>query len=99
MDISLAAEYLVLTFISSFSAIQIVSSIKDKDRIQILKNGSLTIFLSVILILLSYGWFFTIRDRNTQTYMEGAQIAVIFGMGTFLSMVVTKIAKKIYEYN
>lgn len=99
MDISLVAEYLVLTFISSFSAIQIVSSIKDKGQILILKNGNLTIFLSIILILLSYGWFFTIRDRNTQTYMEGAQIAAIFVLGAFISMVLTKIAKKIYEHN
>ena len=95
----MAVEYLMFTFISSFSAIQIVSSIKDKGQIRILKNGSVTIFLSIILILLSYGWFFTVRDRNTQTYMEGVQISAIFVLGAFLSMVLTKVAKKIYEYN
>lgn len=99
MDISLGIEYLILTLILSFSTIQIVSSIKDKDQIRILKNKNLTIVLAGILIILSYGWFFTIRDRNIQSYMEGLQISGIFMIGTFFSLVVTKITKRIYGHH
>lgn len=99
MDISLATEYLVLILISSFSTIQIASSVKNKSQIRILKNKKETVVLAVILIILSYWWFFATRDRSTQSYMEGVQIAVIFVIGAFLSLLLTKIIKKIYEYN
>ena len=53
MDISLATEYLVLILISSFSTIQIASSVKNKSQIRILKNKKETVVLAVILIILS----------------------------------------------
>lgn len=99
MNITLAIEYFTFVFIASFATIQIVSSVKDKTFIRILRNQKLTIVLSLTLILLSFVWFFSSGDRNVQTYMEGGQISFVFGLGSFTSVIITKILKSFYGSN
>ena len=99
MDISLAIEYFTFIFITSFVTIQIVSSAKDKTYVRILRNQKLTIVLSLTLIILSFIWFFSSGDRNAQTYMEGGQISIVFGLGSFTAVVITKMLKSFYGNN
>ena len=96
MEFSLAFEYFLLTFASSFAILQVVSVVKDRKKIGILGNTNLTIALALIVIVLGFAWFFSIRDRSVQTYMEGGQITVIFAFGSFLSVIATKLIKKIW---
>lgn len=99
MNISLAIGYFTFVFIASFATIQIVSSVKDKTYVRILKDQKLTIGLSLTLIILSFVWFFSSGDRNIQTYMEGGQISFVFGLGSFTSVIITKILKSFYGNN
>jgi len=99
MYIPFALEYFLFTLVGAFATIQIAGALVDKPRLRILKNQSFTILLSLLVITMSFVWFFSIRDRNVQTYMEGAQISGIFMISTFLSLVVTKITKRIYGHH
>jgi hypothetical protein len=99
MEFTLLLEYFVLAFLSSFAVLQMVAVEKNKEKLKLLRSHSLTIFVSLLVIFLSFFWFFASRDRNVQTYMEGAQISTTFGLGAFLSIVVTKILKSFYGHN
>lgn len=99
MEVSLAWEYFLFTSLTSFATLQMVASIKNKENLRILKGRNFTIIISLILIVLSFFWFFWVRDRDVQSYMEGAQLSTVFGLGAFSSLVGTKILKTIYEHN
>lgn len=99
MEFSLSLEYFLFTLSTSFTTLQIVASLKNKVGLRILKNRAITIVLASILIVASFLWFFSIRDRNVQTHMEGAQLSLIFGLGAIGSVLVTKFLKIIYESN
>ena len=96
MDYFLAVEYFIFVLICSFFTIQIASSVKGGKNLRILQNRNLSIILSLAIITISFIWFFTTRDRSAPTYMEGAQISGVFMVGTFFSIILTKILKKIY---
>lgn len=91
-------EYLIFSLVGCFSALQITSALSSRGEIQIFENTRLTIILSLFLLILSFIWFFSIRDRNVQTFLEGGQISIIFGIGAILSLIVTKIIKQ-YGFN
>ncbi len=99
MEINLAFEYFLFTLITTFATLQLVTSLKNRESVRILKDRNLTILLAVIFIFLSFLWFFSVRDRSIQTFMEGGQLSTIFGFGAFLSLVVTKILKNIYGHH
>ncbi|MCH8821480.1 hypothetical protein IID23_03045 [Patescibacteria group bacterium] len=91
MDLNLFFEYLQVTFVSNFAIIQLVATFKNKEKLKIIVNNKLNLIISILLIVLTYYWFFSVRDRNVQTYMEGVQIAFAFGLGAVISILVTKI--------
>ena len=95
----LSFEYLLLSLISSFATLQIVAISKKRSAWVILRNEKATLTLSLVLIIGSFFWFFSIRDRNVQTFLEGAQLSLIFGVGAFCSVVLTKILKAVYGLN
>ena|SRR3990172_2666336 len=99
MEFTLLIEYLIFAFLNSFAVLQIVATKKNKERIRLFRSRGLTISAALLLMVISFIWFFTVRDRNVQTYMEGAQISMEFGLGAFLSIVVTKILKGFYGHN
>lgn len=99
MDMSLAIEYFIFVALTAFATLQIVAAVKNKERLRILRDRNLTLAACVIIIAASFIWFFSTRDRNVQTYMEGAQISLIFGLGAFASTILTKILKAIHESN
>ena len=91
MDLNLFFEYLQVTFVSNFAIIQLVATFKNNEKLKIIVNNKLNLIISILLIVLTYYWFFSVRDRNVQTYMEGVQIAFAFGLGAVISILVTKI--------
>ena len=98
MDLGIATEYLIFTTVSTFSALQIVSSVKDKPVWRTLESKKITILISIILIIISFVWFFSLRDRNIQTNIEGVELFFIFGIGSILTLIITKILKRVYEF-
>lgn len=99
MEIPLAVEYFIFIFLTSLSTLQLIAAIRNKVELKILKNKETSTVLSILIILASFFWFFSVQDRNIQTYMEGAQLSTIFGFGAFLSLIITKILKKIYGHS
>ncbi len=95
---TLIIEYFLFTSICSFATLQIVASLKKRGEWRILKNEALTIVLSLVLVIASFWWFFTIRNRNVHTALEGAQLSTVFGWGAFFSLVVTKLIKKLWTF-
>ncbi|MEX0616347.1 MAG: hypothetical protein WD231_00875 [Candidatus Woykebacteria bacterium] len=96
MEIGLAFEYFLLTLAATFASLQMVAILKNKREIAVFKNRNLAAVLYSALIALSFYGFFSIRDRNVQTFLEGAQLSAIFGIGAFSSLLVTKILKKLW---
>ena len=86
----LSFEYFLLSLITSLATLQIVAISKKRSAWVILRNEKATLALSLALIIGSFFWFFSVRDRNVQTFLEGAQLSLIFGAGAFLSLVLTK---------
>ena len=90
MDLNLFFEYLQVTFVTTFATIQLIATVKNKEKLKIFSNNKRSLIISILFIVLTYYWFFSIRDRNVQSYMEGVQIAFAFGLGAIISIIVTK---------
>ena len=78
-------EYFIFTFIASLSVIQIALSNKINTRFMV----------GVTSLFLSYYWFFTARDRNVHTFLEGVQLFMILGLSVVLAALTTKILLKL----
>ncbi len=99
MESTLLLEYLIFAFLNSFAVLQIVAAEKNKEKLRLFGSHSFTVGVSLAVILVSFIWFFTQRDRNVQTYMEGVQISATFGLSAFLSIIATKILKGFYGHS
>ena len=78
-------DYFIFTFFACFSVIQISLS----------KRFSPRFVLGVTILLLSYVWFFSSKDRNVPTVVEGVQLFIIFGFSVVSSLASTKILNSI----
>jgi hypothetical protein len=74
-------EYFLFTFLASFGVLQIALAKKSIVRVN---------FGAVVLIG-SYFWFFTSRDRNVHTVVEGSQLFLIFALGAVSAVIITRI--------
>jgi hypothetical protein len=85
MDGSYLSDYFLFTFFACFGVIQISLS----------KRFSPRFVLGVTILLLSYVWFFSSKDRNVPTVVEGVQLFIIFGFSAVSSLASTKILNSI----
>ncbi|OGY25114.1 MAG: hypothetical protein A2Z11_01275 [Candidatus Woykebacteria bacterium RBG_16_43_9] len=81
MEIYYLVDYFLFTFFANLGVIQM----------SIAKNSSLRFNLGLIIIVLSYFWFFSSKDRNIPTIVEGAQLFVVFGGAAFFAILAAKI--------
>lgn len=80
MEIYYIVDYLLLTFFASFGVLQIALSNKTSKRFN----------LGIVVVIVSYFWFFSIADRDIATVVEGVQLFVIFAIGALAAIFVTK---------
>lgn len=81
MEIYYLLDYFLFTFFASFGVIQLALAKKNKAKI----------YVGLLIILLTYLWFFGSRDRDIPTMVEGAQLFLIFGVGVVCAIITTKI--------
>jgi len=74
-------DYLLFTFLVSFSVLQIALAKGSRARITV----------GIAILLTSYLWFFCSRNRNVHTGVEGVQLALIFVFGAGLAVVATRV--------
>jgi len=81
MDLIYLQDYLLFTFFASFGVLQIALS----------KKASALQSLGILIVFLSYLWFFGSKNRNAPTFVEGTQLLIVFSVSTLLAIAVTKI--------
>ena len=81
MEFNYLLDYFLFTFVASLGAIQIALSKKYSTR---------TLF-GAFLVISAYWWFFSSRNRNVHTIVEGAQLFLVFSLSAVLAIVATKI--------
>jgi hypothetical protein len=74
-------EYFLFTFLASFGVLQIAMA----------KNSKPKVFFGAAVLIVSYFWFFTSRDRNVHSVIEGSQLFLIFALGAIVAIAVTRI--------
>lgn len=80
MEIYYVIDYFLFTFFASFGALQVALSVRSSKRFN----------LGIIIVIISYFWFFSIADRNISTVVEGLQLFVIFAVAVLTAIFVTK---------
>lgn len=80
MEIYYVIDYFLFTFFASFGVLQIALSTGSSKRIN----------FGIVVIIVSYFWFFSSSDRNIPTFLEGVQLFVIFGLAAGLAVFITK---------
>jgi hypothetical protein len=81
MEIYYLVDYFLFTFFASLGVIQLALSKKYSTRFN----------LGVVIMAISYLWFFTVKDRNVPTIVEGVQLFVVFGIAVILAIISTRI--------
>lgn len=80
MEIYYVIDYFLFTFFASFGTLQVALSVRSSKRFN----------LGIIIVIISYFWFFSIADRNISTVVEGLQLFVIFAVAVLTAIFVTK---------
>jgi len=74
-------EYFLFTLLASFGILQVSLGKKFSGRF----------FIGIFIILASYVWFFSSRNRNVQTAVEGLQLSLIFAFSAIFAVLITRI--------
>jgi len=74
-------EYFLFTFFGSFGVLQIALA----------KNSKAKVFFGAVVLIVSYYWFFTSRDRNVHSVVEGSQLFLIFAIEAVSAVIITRI--------
>ena len=85
MDIYYLLDYFLFALFASFAVLQTALS----------KKASKRFYVGIIVLLLSYVWFFTSKDRNVPTIVEGAQLFLVFAVSAIFATASTKILVRI----
>lgn len=80
MEIYYIIDYFLFTFFSSFGVLQVALSKRTSKRFK----------LGIVIVIISYFWFFSIADRDIPTIVEGVQLFVIFALSALTAIFITK---------
>ena len=80
MEIYYVIDYFLFTLFASFGVLQIALSNKSSKRFK----------LGIVIVIISYFWFFSIANRDIPTVVEGVQLFVIFALAALAAIFVTK---------
>ena len=79
----MALDYFILVFLSSLGVYQIVSVHAKLDGLCFFRQPVVQYIFGILAIIGAFGWFFTSKERNIHTTVEGAQ-----QLGLFLGSIV-----------
>ncbi|MEX0621898.1 MAG: hypothetical protein WD187_02810 [Candidatus Woykebacteria bacterium] len=74
-------DYFLFTFFASFGVLHIALAKKFSARYN----------FGVVILVLSYIWFFGSKNRDIPTMVEGAQLFLVFSVSVLLSLLSTKV--------
>lgn len=80
MEIYYVIDYFLFTFFASFGVLQIALNNRSSKRFN----------LGIVIVIISYFWFFSVADRNIPTVVEGSQLFATFVLAALLAIFVTK---------
>jgi len=79
----MALDYFILVFISSLGVYQIAAIPARLDGLCFFRTPVIQYIFGILAIIGAFGWFFTSKDRNVHTVVEGSQ-----QLGLFLASIV-----------
>jgi hypothetical protein len=79
----MALDYFILVFISSLGVYQIAAIHAKLDGLCFFRHPVVQYIFGILAIIGALGWFFTSKDRNIHTTVEGSQ-----QLGLFLASIV-----------
>ena len=79
----MALDYFILVFISSLGVYQIAAIHTKLDGLCFFRHPVVQYIFGILAIIGAFGWFFTSKDRNIHTTVEGSQ-----QLGLFLASIV-----------
>ena len=93
----MALDYFILVFISSLGVYQIAAIPAKLDGLCFFRNPLVQYIFGILAIIGAFGWFFTSKDRNVHTVVEGSQQLGLFLASIIASYVFTAILASIMQ--
>jgi len=93
----MALDYFILVFISSLGVYQIAAIPAKLDGLCFFRNRVVQYIFGILAIIGAFGWFFTSKDRNVHTVVEGSQQLGLFLASIIASYVFTAILASIMQ--
>jgi ABC-type Fe3+-siderophore transport system permease subunit len=82
-------DYFSFTFLACFGVVLMSISKNPNSKLNFFGRTRL-FWLGVALICFSYVWFFSIKNRNVQTIVEGAQLFFVFALSAAIVIYLSK---------
>lgn len=88
-------EYFLFTFFASLGTIILAFGFFPELKLKFFTGSKKAKILGAVLVLGAYFWFFSSRNRNVHTVVEGAQLFFIFGLAAVLALLLTKFLARV----
>jgi len=93
----MALDYFILVFISSLGVYQIVAINAKLDGLCFFRQPVVQYIFGILAVIGAFGWFFTSKERNIHTTIEGSQQLGLFLGSIIASYVFTNILASIMQ--
>jgi hypothetical protein len=93
----MALDYFILVFISSLGVYQIAAIPAKLDGLCFFRNRVVQYIFGILAIIGAFLWFFTSKDRNVHTVVEGSQQLGLFLASIIASYICTAILASIMQ--
>ena len=93
----MALDYFILVFISSMGVYQIAAIHAKLDGLCFFNNRAFQYIFGLLAIISAFSWFFTSKDRNVHTTVEGSQQLGLFLASIVASYIFTAILASIMQ--
>ena len=93
----MALDYFILVFLSSLGVYQIAAIHAKLDGLCFFRQPVVQYIFGILAIIGAFGWFFTSKERNIHTTIEGSQQLGLFLGSIVASWVFTNILASIMQ--
>jgi hypothetical protein len=93
----MALDYFILVFIASIGVYQIAAIHAKLDGLCFFRHQVIQYIFGILAIVGAFVWFFTSKDRNIHTSVQGSQQLVIFLGSIVASYIFTAILASIMQ--
>ena len=90
-------DYFLFIFIASFGLYQIAALHAKLEGLWLFRNPAMQYIFGVLAIIAAFVWFFTSKERNFQSTVEGLEQLTLFLGAIVASYVVTAILASIIQ--